>query len=94
MELLRRNVRSEGIEQVKKNLERLILLKNSILSKIDHEFTKKAIEDEKKYYDVFDIIAVKNNMIRVNKNSKINYEIDEILYNTIHKKNYHIIKRN
>ena len=93
MELLRRNVRSEGIEQVKKNLERLILLKNSILSKIDHEFTKKAIEDEKKYYDVFDINAVKNNMIRVNKNSKINYEIDEILYNRIHKKNYHIKKK-
>ena len=93
MELIRRNVRSEGIEQVKKNLERLILLKNAILSKIDHEFTKKSIEDEKKYYDVFDINAVKNNMVRVNKNSKINAEIDDIIINRIHKKNFHIKKK-
>ena len=93
MELLRRNVRSEGIEQVKKNLKRLILLKNSLLSKIDYEFTKKEIENEKKYYDVFDINTVKNNMIRVNQNSKINFEIDDLLYNRIHKKNYSIRKK-
>lgn len=50
MNLLQRGIRSEAEKKIKNVLERLIMLKNSVMMKIDFEFTKKTKDDEDNFY--------------------------------------------
>ena len=74
-EILKTIVKNKAKEQLENNLERLIILKNSTLTKIDIEFTKKSKQEIDNYYNYFDINNVKNNMRRANKNANINLKM-------------------
>lgn len=50
MNLLQRGIKSEAEKKIKNVLERLIMLKNSVMMKIDFEFTKKTKDDEDNFY--------------------------------------------
>ena len=92
MELIRRKIIDDSIEQLKENYKRLILLKNSLLCKIDCEFTQKSIEDEKKE-EIIDINEAKNNMTRVNNNANISNFSKDIFFNRLTKRNFNELRK-
>ena len=71
MNLLQRGIRSEAEKKIKNVLERLIMLKNSVMMKIDFEFTKKTKDDEDNFYrNNSSINTLKNS---VNNKVQINF---------------------
>ena len=86
-EILKTIVKNKAKEQLENNLERLIILKNSTLTKIDIEFTKKSKQEIDNYYNYFDINNVKNNMRRANKNANINLKMKNIFKQRLEKPN-------
>lgn len=70
--LLQRGIKSEAEKKIKNVLERLIMLKNSVMMKIDFEFTKKTKEDEDNFYrNNSPINTLKNS---VNNKAQINFQ--------------------
>ena len=75
--LLQRGIKSEAAKKIKNVLERIIMLKNSVLTKIDIEYTKRTKEDEDNYYRENATV----NVIKNSHNSKkvaINFNKDKI----------------
>ena len=78
-DLLKKAIKLEAYEQVKNNIERLIFLKNSVLMKIDFEYTKKKKDEEEKYIPKLNIFQVKNIMRPLNLDFKNNKQLMNIL---------------
>ena len=75
--LLQRGIKSEAAKKIKNVLERIIMLKNSILMKIDVEFTKSTKEDEDNYYkDNANVNIIKNS--HNSKKVEINFNKDKV----------------
>lgn len=75
--LLQKGIKSEGAKKIKNVLERMIMLKNSVMMKIDIEFTKKTKEDEDNYYRQNTTVNIAKNSLNSNKVS-INFKKDSI----------------
>ena len=75
--LLQKGIKSEGAKKIKNVLERMIMLKNSVMMKIDIEFTKKTKEDEDNYYRQNTTVSTTKNSLNSNKVS-INFKKDSI----------------
>ena len=86
-EVLKNIIKEKAKEQLENSLERLIVLKNSTLTKIDFEYTKNTKQAIDNYYNYFDINSVKNNMRRVNKNANINLKMKNIFKQRLEKPN-------
>ena len=86
-EVLKNIIKEKAKEQLENSLERLIVLKNSTLTKIDFEYTKNTKQAIDNYYNYFDINSVKNNMRRVNKNANINLKMKNIFIQRLEKSN-------
>ena len=92
-EILKNTIKEKAKEQLENYLERLIVLKNSTLTKIDIEFTKNTKQAIDNYYNYFDINSVKNNMRRVNKNANINLKMNNIFIQRMEKPFHNDIKK-
>ena len=95
-ELLRYRIKIDAYEQVKNYIQRLIVLKNSVLMKIDFDFTKMKKEEEKEYNSDIDIFEGKNIKKTLNyiSNIKANFKNNLLKpkHNKIHSFDYHNIK--
>jgi len=78
-ELLKKAIKNEAFEQVKNNIERLIFIKNSVLMKIDFEYTKKKKDEEEEYIPKLNIFEVKNIMKPINYNFHFNKHLINLL---------------
>ena len=78
-ELLKKAIKNEAFEQVKNNIERLIFIKNSVLMKIDFEYTKKKKDEEEEYIPKLNIFEVKNIMKPINYNFQFNKHLINLL---------------
>ena len=95
-ELLRYQIKIEAYEEVKNYIQRLIVIKNSVLMKIDFDFTKMIKEEEKQYNSNISIFEGKNIKKTLNyiSNLKSNFKNNLLKpkHNKIHSFDYHNIK--
>ena len=78
--LLQRGIRSEANKKLKNVFERMIMIKNSVMMKIDVEFTKRMKEEEIKFYKQIKGVVGKNNVnsnqVSVNNESLMALKVD------------------
>ena len=85
-ELLRYQIKIDAYEQVKNYIQRLIYLKNSVLMKIDFDFTKMKKEEEKQYNFDYNIFENKHLLKPLNYISNIKINFKNNLLKPQHKK--------
>ena len=78
IELLKKGIKKDAFEQIKHIIERLIFIKNSVLMKIDFEYTKKFQDKVKEFIPKLNIFEVKN-IKALNHDIKINKHLINLL---------------